>query len=76
MTQITEQDFINMVNAHDLTYGYSDDPGVYRLGSYSEMKIREAAKQFDKEFVNRVWNEMVDTKISEGHRETFYTLIR
>lgn len=76
MTQVTKEQFIEMVNTHDLTYAYSDDGGVYRAGSRSEMKIREAAKSFDKEFVNKVWNEMVDKFLAEGYREPFYDLIR
>lgn len=60
-----------MIKYHDLTYMYSDDGGVYRRGSESEVAINELIKKFPEEGV-RLWNEMVDSKIKEGFREPFY----
>lgn len=59
--------------AHDLTYSYSDDGGVWRRGEAARRAIEEAAKQFPRAEVVRIWNETVDKKISqEGDRKSFY----
>ncbi len=68
----TLEDFERACIAHDLTYGYSDDPRWYRAGCDSEDRIRKAAEQFPREDVERIWNKMVDTKVVEGARSNFY----
>ena len=73
MTEInTLDDFREACRNHDLTYGYSDDGSVWRRGCASEDRIRKAAEKFPREDVERIWNEIVDTKLIEGHREQFY----
>lgn len=56
--------FTNMVKSHDLTYGYSDDPRWYRLGSQSYAAIEAAAKKIDRAEAVRIWNENVAKKLS------------
>lgn len=69
---MTLAEFEAMVNRHDLTYSYSDDGSVWRRGLASEKAIREAAKQFPKDDVERIWNAMVDRFIIEDARKHFY----
>ena len=69
---MTLEEFEAMVNRHDLTYDYSDDGSVWRRGLASENAIREAAKQFPKEDVARIWNAMVDNFLIEEARAPFY----
>ena len=66
------EQFKKMVQHHDLTYAYSDDNRVWRAGEASLKAIKEAAKQFPKEVVVKIWNDMVDSKIIEGYREECY----
>lgn len=75
-TSMTKEEFTRMVNSHDLTYGYSDDPGVYRAGSDSHTAIVQASKAFDPEFVNEVWNAMVLRKIKPEYAGPFLNLVR
>lgn len=64
--------FRKMCRAHDLTYQYSDDHGVWSRGSASETRVRAAAEQLPREDAVRVWNEVVDSKIAEFARKSFY----
>ncbi len=68
----TLEEFETACKQHDLTYGYSDDSSYWRRGTVSEDRIRKAAEQFPREDVERIWNAVVDTKLREGFRETFY----
>jgi hypothetical protein len=63
---MTKEDFVKLVNSHDLTYGYSDDPRVYRMGSDELSAIRIAAKEFDEEFVAQTWNAAADEKLGKN----------
>lgn len=63
---MTLDEFEIMVSKHDLTYAYSDDPHWYRRGKQEREEILEAAKQFPREDVVRIWNEMVDRKLLDG----------
>jgi hypothetical protein len=63
---MTLDEFAKLVARHDLTYNYSDDAGVRRLGHESYMKIKEAAEQFPREDVVRIWNSEVDRKLVDG----------
>jgi hypothetical protein len=65
-TQMTLDEFKTMVARHDLTYNYSDDAGVRRLGHASYMKIKEAAEQLPREDAVRIWNSEVDRKLVDG----------
>ena len=69
---MTLDEFKKMVARHDLTYNYSDDAGVRRLGHESYMKIMEASKQFPREDAVRIWNSEVERKLADGYREGFY----
>ena len=59
-------EWTELVARHDLTYNYSDDAGVRRLGHEAYMKIKEAAEQFTREDVVRIWNAEVDRKLVDG----------
>lgn len=72
MSTVTEEEFRNMCKSHDLTYSYSDDGNVWRRGEEAKAKIVAAAKHLDRETAVRIWNEVVDTKIIAGYRDTFY----
>lgn len=69
---MTLNEFHQLVARHDLTHMYSDDASVYRRGSAELSKIMEAAKQFSREDVVRVWNSEVERKLADGYREGFY----
>ena len=68
----TLADFEDACNRHDLTYSYSDDGSWWRAGLESEWRIQEAAKKFQREEVERIWNAMVDRKLVESARSQFY----
>lgn len=73
MTDIlTLADFEAACANHDLTFEYSDDQRWWRAGIASLRNIRRASKQFPREDVERIWNAMVDRKLTEGFRENFY----
>jgi len=61
-----------MIRSHDLTYSYSDDSRHYNKGYHSYKEIVEAAKEFPREAVVNLWNSIVDTKVIESARSTFY----
>ena len=67
-----EEDFESMCRLHDLTFEYSDDPEAWRLGLESLKEIKIKARAFDKEEVKRIWNKVVDEKVSEPYRAGFY----
>jgi hypothetical protein len=65
-------EFTNLVNAHDLTYDYSDDHRVWRNGQAQYDTIVEAAKQFPREEVVKIWNSMVRKSVVEECWNQFY----
>ena len=69
---MTEQEFQGLCERHDLTFDYSDDHGCWQAGCASLAKVREAAKQLPPEVAARIWNSVVDTKLVEDARESFY----
>lgn len=68
----TIEDFEEAVRNHDLTYSYSDDHSCWRRGATDHDRIRDAAKKFPPQEVERIWNEMVDRKLVESARSQFY----
>lgn len=68
----TLEEFEQACIRHDLTYGYSDDSRWYRAGLASETEIVAAADKFEPADVERIWNKVVDSKLVEGARESFY----
>lgn len=71
-TTITEADFRRMCEEHDLTYQYSDDSHNWNRGREQRVSIEIAARHLPDGVAKRIWNEVVDTKVLEGHREQFY----
>lgn len=69
---MTLDEFTTLVNAHDLTYEYSDDPGVYRAGSAALSRIAAASVHFPPEDVVRIWNTMVDKFLIPEAAPQFY----
>ena len=63
---MTFDEFKAMVARHDLTYNYSDDASVRRLGHESYMKIMEASNLRPREDAVRIWNSEVDRKLVDG----------
>lgn len=70
--KLTEGQFRRMVQAHDLTYSYSDDHSYWVRGQASINRIRAAKEHVDPEVAVQIWNECVDSKIAEQAREQFY----
>lgn len=68
----TEQTFRDLCKAHDLTYMYSDDGDVHRRGYARMDAIRAASKEIGQEAAERIWNEVVDSKMGERYRKEFY----
>ena len=67
-----EQEFVDLVAKHDLTYEYSDDHRYWKAGSASMDKINALAAQLPREFVVATWNATVDMKIVEAYRKDWY----
>ncbi len=65
--------FQNLVNAHDLTYSFSDDHRVWSRGEFSWKKINEAAREILPDDAADIWNKMVDETLTNGSREMFYS---
>lgn len=61
-----------LIDKHDLTFAYSDDGGVWRRGQAELHRIRQAAKDFPVEDVERIWNAKVDRTLIESVRGQFY----
>lgn len=49
-------EFKQLLNDHDVTFDYSDDPGVYTRGIKSLEAIREYAKQLPLPIAITCWN--------------------
>lgn len=69
---MTKDEFIKLVNDHDLTYTYSDDGDVFRRGVDELYAIKAASHNFDRAFVIETWNAAVDKKLRPGFRDGFY----
>lgn len=66
-------EFRVLCEQHDLTYMYSDDGGSYRAGAAQKQALKLFAAQYlTREEANKIWNEVVDTKMAEGFRSPFY----
>jgi len=67
------EEFRKRCKSHDLTYAFSDDHRKWRAGETSWASINELSKWLAPDDCSRIWNEIVDTKISPDGREQFYT---
>lgn len=67
-----EQEFEEMVRKHDLTYFYSDDRRSYHAGKASLARIEEAARSLPREVAVRIWNKVVDEKVSDPYRASLH----
>lgn len=72
MSNVTEDEFRQMCQNHDLTFDYSDDHGVWERGNANLKKIEQAAKTLPEGVASRIWNEVVDTKLVPNARAQFY----
>lgn len=72
MATEAEEEFRKLCVSHDLTYEYSDDHSYWTRGRASLAKVQEAAKKLDRAVAERIWNEVVDTKVIESHRKDWY----
>jgi len=52
--------FQRLVNEHDVSYDYSDDPGVWRRGSSEKTRILQLAEELPEETVISIWNARMD----------------
>lgn len=66
------ESFEQLINNFDLTYNYSDDAKVYRRGKEQGEAITLAAKSLPADEVRKAYNAMVDRKIAEPYRHSFY----
>jgi hypothetical protein len=69
---LTLEQFAALVEAHDLTYQYSDDHCVWERGQSEYWRIRNVCKQFPREDVVRIWNAAVTRKLVPEARAEFY----
>lgn len=60
------EEFRALCKAHDLTFEYSDDPGVYNRGNEQLKAIEAAAKELPPGVAAEIWNEVVREKILPG----------
>lgn len=68
-----QEEFLRLCRRHDLTYAYSDDHRYWTRGQQTLKELKAFAKDnLSPEEATTIWNSVVDTKIAEGHRETFY----
>lgn len=54
------KEFEELVDAHDVTYNYSDDSSVWRRGQAQWEQIMSIAKDLPQEDVARIWNAKMD----------------
>ena len=65
--------FRALCEAHDMTYSWSDDHGVWKAGMASYAEIRLAVDVLGKEVANPIWNDVVDKTICTAEdRNRFY----
>jgi len=69
---MSEADFRQACERHDLTYNYSDDARMWREGEAQYKAIKTMAAELPREVAVKIWNETVDKKILDGHRNNFY----
>lgn len=69
-----EDEFKQMCQCHDLTYGYSDDITAYRKGQMSFAEIYDYINsgEINKGVAIKIWNSVVDEKIISSAREPYY----
>ena len=65
------EDFKKAVEAHDLTFMYSDDYSAYTRGNNSLSRIKHMASQLPKEEALKIWNEAVEKKVVESVWDEF-----
>lgn len=59
MGKITKEEFIKLLDNHDWTYRYSDDPSMEKRGRAKEMNIKSAIEnqpEFQKIYADYVKN--------------------
>jgi hypothetical protein len=66
----TPEQFSMMVEAHDPTYSWSDDP-VFRERESNKAQIIERAKEFLGDEAVRIWNEAMRRKIVPSFLDEF-----
>ncbi len=64
--------FKQLVDAHDLTFEYSDDGAVWRRGCAQLDEIRALAAKLPLEAVKEIWNAKVDRSLVERARPDWY----
>jgi len=66
-----------MIDAHDLTFCYSDDSKRYSRGHQQAVDITNYVKDngIDRKTFAELWNSNVDKKIGEGFRSDYYMAI-
>lgn len=55
--------FTALVNAHDLTYTYSDDDSVFRRGDAQYKAIKSMVPSVGEEVAKQIWNANVEKKM-------------
>jgi hypothetical protein len=68
----TLKEFEDRVKSHDLTHAYSDDHRAWQHGDFDLREIKKMAEELPRADVIRVWNAMVDSKLMENARSSFY----
>lgn len=61
---MTDKEFREMCEKHDLTYSYSDDNHVWRRGKASYDAIQTAAKNVPN--AEKIWNEVAKEKLGDN----------
>tara|TARA_R110000803_G_scaffold149677_4_gene215122 strand:- start:1560 stop:1844 length:285 start_codon:yes stop_codon:yes gene_type:complete len=73
MTDPLVIEFAALVDAHDLTYAYSDDDRCYQKGRKSERELGNFARDNLSYAVAReVWNAAVERKLMPCGQSTFF----
>ena len=63
--------FRKMCLAHDTSYQYSDDPGVWQRGEARKKSILAARDELGYDVAKVIWNEVCDQKFGQ-YANTFY----
>ena len=69
---MTEERFRAMCRQHDLTYMYADDSRDWRHGCATMAAIHMAAKELSDGVAAKIWNEVVDEKVSSENASKYY----
>jgi len=72
MAESLTKRFKELVQSHDLTHSYSDDPSCWRRGRDQLEEIRKLASKLPAPMVEEIWNKMVDERLAEFARADFY----